>query len=194
MNNKMRSPTSYRNIAEIVQYLKSKRVPSLSKIEYLKKRNKAAALAKLEASRQFKSAQRNYKRGKRIQTPTLLQYPHFNNNSLNNVNFTNIFNTASPTLAKRYHSYPTIMRIIQQPERNSVRNAYGRMLHHNVPLNVIRTIQTLVGNNTRETAMLRANKRLGIQSRVNSMRRRKNNEYWGKLLGRTHASPKRILK
>jgi hypothetical protein len=190
----MRVPESYRNIAEIVQYLKSKRVPSLSKIEYLKKRNKAAALAKLEASRQFKSAQRNYKRGKRIQTPTLLQYPHFNNNSLNNVNFTNIFNTASPTLAKRYHSYPTIMRIIQQPERNSVRNAYGRMLHHNVPLNVIRTIQTLVGNNTRETAMLRANKRLGIQSRVNSMRRRKNNEYWGKLLGRTHASPKRILK
>jgi hypothetical protein len=190
----MKSPTSYRNIAAIVMYLKNTRVPSRSKIEYLQKRNKAAALAKSEAKRHFKSAQKEFKKGTRIQTPTLMRYPHFNKNALNNVNVTNIFNTVSPSLARRYTSYPTIMRILQQPQRNAVRNAYGRMLHHNVPMNVLRTIQGLVGNNTRETAMLTANERIRIQSMVNSMRRRKNNEYWGNLIGRTHASPKRILK
>jgi uncharacterized protein YigA (DUF484 family) len=175
-------------------YLKNKRVPSDSKIEYLQKRNKAAALAKSEANRHFKSAQKEFKNGTRIQTPTLMRYPHFNKKALNKVNVTNIFNTVSPTLARRYQSYPTIMRILQQPQRNAVRNAYGRMLHHNVPMNVLRTIQGLVGNNTKETAMLRANERIRIQSMVNRMRRQKNNEYWEKLLGRTHASPKRILK
>lgn len=183
-------PTSYRYINNIVSYLKSKNVDPFYKIRYLQNRNMVAAKAKLEANRQFKVALRNsYKTGK---SPTLLQYPHFNENSLNNVKVTNIFKTVSPSLANRYKMYPTIMRILQQPERNSIRNAYGSMLHYyGVPPHIISTIiQKHVGNKTKEKAMLTASKRIGNQSMLRSMRRRTNKKRWENFLGRTHASPK----
>ena len=190
----MSLPTSYRKVDEIVRYLKSKSVPKRNKIAYLKKRNEVAQKALENAFFHYRLAQAAFKKGNRKVAPTYFRPSHFSENVLNNVELTNIFNRFNNRLATRYEKYPTIVRIIKQNQRHAVRNAYGRMLHHDVPMNVIRTIQTLVGNNTSETAMLKANKRIGIQSKVNSARRRKNNQYWGNLLGRTHASPKRILK
>jgi len=162
-----REPAYNASVPTIVTYLKNKNVPRIFKIYYLIRRNKYM---------ETKAA----------------------TNELNNVKVTNIFNGIKTpmrvVLSETYHNSPTILRILQQPERNALSGAYGRMLHHNVPMNVIRRIQTLVGNKTNEKAILKANSRMGIQSLVNNMRRRKNNKYWGNLIGRTHASPKRILK
>lgn len=144
----MSSPTNYRKIKLILDYLKNASVNKSSKIEYLKKRNGVAMRALTEAKRQYNRNKRPNK--------TLLTYPHFNAHVLNSVQIKNIFNNTQNInqLLTNYKNYPTIIRIIEKNKRNAVRGAYGEMLKLGLPMNVILNIQKKVGNNTSTKHMI----------------------------------------